>query len=77
MMADAGFAPRTLEAWNLDIDFEDWIARMRTPPDRVEALRALADRTDPEVQLDPTDPDVGPDVGDPSVPRIQPGPDQE
>ncbi len=32
-----------------------------------------ADRTDPEVQIDPTDPDVG----DPSVPQIQPGPEPD
>ena len=31
-------------------DFEDWIARMHTPPDRVAALRKLADATDPEVR---------------------------
>ena len=50
MFARAGFSPRTLGTWDLEIDFEDWVARMHTPPDRVAALRELADRADPAVR---------------------------
>ncbi len=50
MLLESGFSPRTLGTWDLEIDFADWIARMHTPPDRVAALRELADGADPAVR---------------------------
>jgi ubiquinone/menaquinone biosynthesis C-methylase UbiE len=50
MLEHAGFAPEQLGAWDLEIDFEDWIARMHTPPERVQALREHAEGARPEVR---------------------------
>lgn len=50
MFEAAGFAPQRIGAWDLDIDFEDWIARMHTPPEAVEALAALARAAAPEAR---------------------------
>jgi ubiquinone/menaquinone biosynthesis C-methylase UbiE len=39
---DAGFASVRFEKqWPLPIDFASWIARMRTPPERVAAIQAI------------------------------------
>jgi hypothetical protein len=37
----AGFAEPTITAWKLSIDFEDWIARIGTPADRIAALNSV------------------------------------
>ena len=47
MFEDAGFTPREVGAWDLEIDFDDWIARMHTPVEGVRALEALADGAAP------------------------------
>jgi ubiquinone/menaquinone biosynthesis C-methylase UbiE len=45
MLRDAGLEPQPIGDWELQIDFDDWVARMHTPPDAVTALRRLADAT--------------------------------
>jgi SAM-dependent methyltransferase len=50
MLEAAGLAPELLGTWDLEIDFEDWIARMHTPPKKVTALRELVGATPPEVR---------------------------
>lgn len=47
MFADAGFAHEYIRGWKLRMVFDEWIARMRTPPQRVAAIRSLFD-TAPE-----------------------------
>lgn len=41
MLADAGFDARIDERWRIDIEFDSWVARMRTPDERVVAIRSL------------------------------------
>jgi ubiquinone/menaquinone biosynthesis C-methylase UbiE len=47
MFNDAGFVHECVRTWKLQMVFDDWIARMRTPPQRVAAIRSLFD-TAPE-----------------------------
>ncbi len=39
--AAAGFTASVRERWRLPIEFEPWIARMRTPAERAQAIRSL------------------------------------
>jgi ubiquinone/menaquinone biosynthesis C-methylase UbiE len=41
MLRAAGFAAEHVRSWKLKMVFADWIARMRTPPERVAAIRSL------------------------------------
>jgi SAM-dependent methyltransferase len=41
MIAEAGFTEVETRLWRLRIDFTSWIARIRTPPVFVDAIRAL------------------------------------
>jgi ubiquinone/menaquinone biosynthesis C-methylase UbiE len=41
MLAEAGFTHRCAERWRLKMVFADWIARMRTPPERTAAIRSV------------------------------------
>lgn len=41
MLRDAGFASEQAGNWKLDMRFDEWTARMRTPPERVSAIRSL------------------------------------
>jgi ubiquinone/menaquinone biosynthesis C-methylase UbiE len=41
MLEQAGFTISAVTTGRLRMDFADWTARMRTPPDRVTAIRAL------------------------------------
>jgi SAM-dependent methyltransferase len=41
LCAAAGFGEPAVTAWKLSIDFNSWIARIGTPPDRVAALQAV------------------------------------
>ncbi len=50
MFEAAGFAPKPIGAWDLEIDFDDWIGRMHTTQANVRALRALADGALPEAR---------------------------
>ncbi len=41
MLDRAGFDATVSERWRIDIDFDTWVARMRTPPERVTAIRSM------------------------------------
>ena len=41
LFAGAGFEARVRERWRLPMEFASWVARMRTPAVRVEAIRDL------------------------------------
>ena len=41
MLGAAGLTPEVLETWQIDIDFDDWVARMYTPAPAVAQLRAM------------------------------------
>lgn len=50
LLANAGFADVTHEAWPTHIDFTTWVARMRTPPSRMAMIRELQNDAPQEVQ---------------------------
>jgi len=41
LFAGAGFDADITRRWRLPIQFDTWIARMKTPPERVVAIRSL------------------------------------
>lgn len=41
LFAQAGFSAQVRTRWRLSIEFASWVARMRTPPERVEAIRSM------------------------------------
>ena len=41
MIAEAGLSSELVHTWDVELDFADWVARMRTPPDAVALLRTL------------------------------------
>ncbi len=41
MLSDAGFHSEQLDGWKLEMKFDEWTARMRTPAERVTAIRSL------------------------------------
>ncbi|MQA37435.1 class I SAM-dependent methyltransferase [Rugamonas aquatica] len=41
MLADAGFICERAGDWKLEMKFDEWTARMRTPAERVTAIRSL------------------------------------
>lgn len=43
MFTAAGFAHEYVNGWKLKMVFDEWIARMRTPSERVTAIRSLFD----------------------------------
>lgn len=48
----AGFEQAAVrERWRLPIEFSSWIARMRTPADRAQAIRSLWDNAPDEVRV--------------------------
>lgn len=47
MLRDAGFHSQRISAWKLVMQFDEWTARMRTPADRITAIRSLL-RSAPE-----------------------------
>lgn len=49
MLVDAGFAITAITTGRLRMDFTDWTARMRTPPDRAAAIRTLQGLASSEV----------------------------
>lgn len=50
MLAAAGFAAEHARSWKLKMVFDDWIARMRTPAERVSAIRSLFDSAPEETR---------------------------
>ncbi|WP_373990681.1 class I SAM-dependent methyltransferase [Duganella sp. BuS-21] len=41
MLGDAGFKAERVNDWKLEMQFDEWTARMRTPAERVTAIRSL------------------------------------
>jgi SAM-dependent methyltransferase len=41
MLDDAGFTSERVSDWKLTMHFDDWTARMRTPAERITAIRSL------------------------------------
>lgn len=41
MLAEAGLTSEVVHHWDVALEFADWVARMRTPPDAVAMLRVL------------------------------------
>jgi ubiquinone/menaquinone biosynthesis C-methylase UbiE len=41
MLSEAGFSSEQLSNWKLPMQFDEWTARMRTPAERVTAIRSL------------------------------------
>ncbi|HWT71493.1 MAG TPA: methyltransferase domain-containing protein [Oxalicibacterium sp.] len=50
MLTAAGFAAEHVHGWKLKMVFDDWIARMRTPAERVAAIRSLFDSAPEETR---------------------------
>ncbi len=50
MFEGAGFTAEIRERWRLAIDFDTWVKRMRTPEERVVAIRSLWERAPDEVR---------------------------
>jgi hypothetical protein len=50
MLDQAGFEARIDERWRIGIEFAPWVERMRTPDERVAAIRSLWQRAPDEVR---------------------------
>ncbi|MDR2012678.1 MAG: class I SAM-dependent methyltransferase [Rhodanobacter sp.] len=50
MLDAAGFSGTVTQRWRIAIDFDTWVARMRTPPERISAIRSLWARAPDEVR---------------------------
>ncbi|AXW63660.1 SAM-dependent methyltransferase (plasmid) [Ralstonia solanacearum] len=50
MLTAAGFQPGTPRTWKLTMAFDSWIARIRTPQVRADAIRDLFDRAPDEAR---------------------------
>lgn len=50
MFQQAGFEVEIVYRWDLRLDFESWIARMKTPPAHVTAIRSLLNDAPSEVR---------------------------
>ncbi|WP_322014413.1 class I SAM-dependent methyltransferase [Paraburkholderia sp. J12] len=50
MLDAAGFEAKVSERWRIGIDFDSWVARMRTPAGRVTAIRSIWERAPDEVR---------------------------
>ena len=48
-LTQAGLRPVAEQGWKLQLQFDAWVARMRTPPERVIAIRSLWDVAPQEV----------------------------
>ncbi len=49
-MASVGLEAVVLGSWQIEIDFDDWVARMRTPPEAVREIREVMDRACPTLR---------------------------
>ncbi|MFT5444825.1 MAG: SAM-dependent methyltransferase [Myxococcota bacterium] len=49
MFEEVGFALEDLEAWNIPLEFGEWVTRSRTPEDDVAALRTCFGEASPRV----------------------------
>lgn len=51
MLLQAGFAQECHTPWKLALNFDEWTARMRTPAERVLAIRSLLDSASDETRI--------------------------
>jgi len=49
LLTQAGLKPSVDKSWKLPLQFDTWVARMRTPPERVAAIKSLWDSAPSEV----------------------------
>ncbi|GAC1546252.1 MAG: class I SAM-dependent methyltransferase [Collimonas sp.] len=49
LLDQAGLRPTADQSWKLPLQFDTWVARMRTPPERVAAIKSLWDSAPSEV----------------------------
>jgi ubiquinone/menaquinone biosynthesis C-methylase UbiE len=50
MFDAANFAPPRAHRWRLEMEFDSWVARIRTPPARVDALKVVLDELPAEAR---------------------------
>jgi ubiquinone/menaquinone biosynthesis C-methylase UbiE len=50
MLSRAGLSPELLGSWAVPIEFQPWVERMRTPPQRIAALESVMDAASPTVR---------------------------
>jgi hypothetical protein len=50
MLGAAGFDARITERWRIPLEFESWVTRMRTPAERVTAIRSMWTHAPDEVR---------------------------
>ncbi|SAL16395.1 type 11 methyltransferase [Caballeronia peredens] len=50
MLDAAGFDAQITERWRIPLEFDVWVARMRTPPERVMAIRSMWQNAPDEVR---------------------------
>jgi SAM-dependent methyltransferase len=48
--AGAGLTASVRQTWDLELDFDEWVARMRTPPESVARLRGLLAGASPKLR---------------------------
>lgn len=50
LLNQAGFTLISDKSWKLPLQFDSWVSRMRTPPERIVAIKSLWDSAPAEVQ---------------------------
>ena len=50
MLDAAGFDAHIAQRWRIPLEFESWVTRMRTPPERVTAIRSMWNAAPDEVR---------------------------
>ncbi|WP_248321556.1 class I SAM-dependent methyltransferase [Caballeronia sp. Sq4a] len=50
MLGAAGFDARVTERWRIPLEFDAWVTRMRTPAERVTAIKSMWERAPDEVR---------------------------
>jgi hypothetical protein len=50
MLHAAGFSGAVTRRWRVALDFDAWVTRIRTPPERIAAIRSLWQRAPDEVR---------------------------
>lgn len=51
IFSSANFSHQRINTWRLKMVFDEWVARMRTPSERVTAIKSLLDTAPEETQL--------------------------
>jgi SAM-dependent methyltransferase len=50
LLNDAGFKAEVVKLWPVPLNFDDWVARIHTPPLNIDMLKALFDGASSEVR---------------------------